>query len=270
VLHFAAIACAAVTAFSIVPRRLLPWLAGLLVAALPLTAAAQRGGFFGFNPRLREYANVPDDGRFAFVRVRYGRYGGWAADYPLMEQNLTTILKDITVLDPHVDGSNVFDFDDPELLRHPVAYLSEPGYWYPSDAEVAGLRHYLDKGGFLIVDDFHFENEWAVFERAMRRVLPAAQIKRLELAHPIFNTFFQIKSLVVPYPGRLGEQGLMGEFYGIHRDNDPNGPLTVIVNYNIDLGDYVEWSADQNVYELVPTNEAYKFVINYVVYGLTH
>jgi hypothetical protein len=101
-------------------------------------------------------------------------------------------------------------------------------------------------------------------------VLPDGQIVRLDLAHPIFNTFFQIKSLDVPYPGRLGEQGLMGEFYGIHQDNDPRRPLMVVINYNIDIGDYVEWSGRENVYALVPTNEAYKFAINYVMYGLTH
>jgi hypothetical protein len=252
------------------PRRFAWWLAGLLVVAIPLVAAAQFSGFFPFGARSGIRTTVAYDGRFTFVRVPYQRYGGWAADYPLMERNLTTILKDISILDVRVDGSNVQPFDDPELLKYPVAYLSEPGYWYPSDTEAAGLRHYLDKGGFLIVDDFHFENEWAVFKTAMNRVLPGGVVKRLDLSHPIFNTFFQIKSLEVPYPGRLGEQGLMGEFYGIHRDNDPNSPLTVVVNYNIDIGDYVEWSADQSVYALVPTNEAYKFLINYIIYGLTH
>ena len=43
----------------------------------------------------------------------------------------------------------------------------------------------------------------------------------------------------------------------------------VVINYNIDLGDYVEWS-DRDVYSLLPTNEAYKFAINYIIYGLTH
>jgi hypothetical protein len=51
------------------------------------------------------------------------------------------------------------------------------------------------------VDDFHYDNEWAVFERAMRRVLPDAHIERLELGHPVFNAFFQIQSLRIPYPG---------------------------------------------------------------------
>ena len=251
-------------------RRSILWIAGILVVTLPAVAAAQRGGFFPFGARSGVQSNAAYDGRFTFVRVPYARYGGWAADYPLMERTLTTILKDISILDARVDGSNVQPFDDPDLLRYPVAYLSEPGYWYPSDSEAAGLRHYLDKGGFLIVDDFHFENEWRVFQAAMRRVLPGGVVKRLELSHPIFNTFFQIKSLEVPYPGRLGEQGLMGEFYGIHQENDPNRRLVAVINYNIDIGDYVEWSGDQNVYALVPTNEAYKFLINYVIYGLTH
>jgi hypothetical protein len=37
----------------------------------------------------------------------------------------------------------------------------------------------------------------------------------------------------------------------------------------MDIGDYMEWSAT-GAYAMAPTNEAYKFGINYVVYGLTH
>jgi hypothetical protein len=247
--------------------RPVAWLAAIMVMLAPLALLAQE---FGFRSRFGQYPNVPYDGRFTFARIRYAAYGGWRADYPTMEENLTTMLHEITAVRPHVGRSNVHDFDDPDLFRFPLAYLSEPGYWFPSETEAAGLREYLRKGGFLIVDDFHFANEWAVFEAAMRRVLPGARIERLELSHPIFNTFFQIKSLEVPYPGWLGEQGVMGEFYGIHEDNDPAKPLMVVINYNIDIGDYVEWSGREDVYALVPTNEAYKFAINYVMYALTH
>jgi len=253
----------------VVPRRLVIALA-ILVLAVPLIAGAQRRGRpFGFGSRFGPYDNVPYDGRFTFARIQYARYGGWAADYPTMERNLTTILHEITTMRPHVEGSNIHTFDDPELLKYPVAYLSEPGYWLPNEAEALGLRNYLRKGGFLIVDDFHFPEEWRVFEAAMRRVLPDARIDRLELSHPVFSTFFQIDSLKVPYPGWLGERGLMGEFFGIHEDNDPRRSLTVVINYNIDIGDYVEWSG-QDLYNPLSTNEAYKFAINYIIYGLTH
>lgn len=242
------------------------WCAIALVVALPLLAAAQ-GGFFG-RQRLRMYDNVPYDGRFTFARIRYATYGGWAFDYPAMETHLMTILQEITSLRPHTTGSNVHTFDDPELFKYPIAYLSEPGYWFPNAEEVSALRLYLEKGGFLIVDDFHFANEWAVFDRAMHSVLPSARIERLNLSHPIFDTFFRIKTLEVPYPGRLGEQGLMGEFYGIYENNDPSRPLQAIINYNIDVGDYVEWSGE-DIYNRASTNEAYKFAINYIIYGMT-
>ena len=235
-----------------------------LIVAVPLVATAQRG--FG---RYRRLPNVSYDGRFTLVRAEYAQYTGWAADYPTMERNLNTILREITAIRPHTGGTNVLTFDDPELLRYPVTYLSEPGYWFPDDREVLGLRQYLEKGGFLIADDFHFENEWAVFENAIRRVLPTGRIERMDVSHPIFDTFFRITSLKVPYPGRLGEQGLMGEFFGIYEENDKSRRLQVIINYNIDLGDYVEWSGE-NLYNPESTNEAYKFMINYIMYGLTH
>ena len=251
-----------------VKRSAVLWVAGLFVIAVPLAAMAQRGGFFG-GGRFGVNPNVTYDGRFTVTRIRYQRSNSWSADYPTMEEHLSRMLEDITSIDTHVDGSNVHFLDDPTLLKIPLSYLTEPGYWYPSNTEVAGLRDYLKKGGFLIVDDFHFQNEWAVFEDAIRRVLPDARIMPLNITHPVFNSFFAIDSLKVPYPGRLGEQGLMGEFSGIYEDNDPNKRLMVVINYNIDLGDYVEWS-DRDIYSQLPTNEAYKFMINYVIYGLTH
>ncbi len=242
-------------------------LVAVILALVPLGLGAQRGGLFG-RFRNPQYANVPYDGRYTVARIRYAGYGGWQFDYPDMERNLTLILRELTSMAPHVDGSNVFDLDDPELLKYPVSYLSEPGYWFPSESEAIGLRTYLAKGGFLIVDDFHFPEEWAAFDLAIRRVLPGVRIERLDVTHPIFNTFFAIDSLRVPYPGPLGQMGLMGEFYGIFQDNDPSKRLTVVINYNMDIGDYMEWSAT-GLYSVDPTNEAYKFMINYIVYGLT-
>jgi hypothetical protein len=238
-----------------------------LILALP--ALAQRGGRrFGFGRSPAAISPIAYDGRFVIVRLWYANHPGWSFDYPDMEHNLSLIFRDMTALRMHPDGSNVFRMDDPELLKFPVAYLSEPGYWYPNESEASGLRTYLDKGGFLIVDDFHFDQEWYVFEAAMRKVLPEARIERLDLAHPVFNSFFTIKSLSVPYPGRLGENGLMGEFYGIHEGNDRAKRLVVVVNYNMDIGDYMEHSS-RGWYAVDPTNEAFKFGVNYFMYGLT-
>ena len=240
-----------------------------MLLLVPLSAQ-RRGRNFGFEPQLRSTTGVPYDGTFTIVRLWYSYYGGWAYDYPDMEQNLTLILNELTFLGARVDGSKILRMDDPELMKYPVSYLSEPGFWYPSDTEAAGLRTYLDKGGFLIVDDFHFDDEWRVFEAAMRKVLPNGKIERLQRSHPTFDTFFSIKSITdVPYPGRLGESGLMGEFYGIHENNDPSRRLMVVINYNMDIGDYMEHSG-RGWYSAAPTGEAFKFGVNYFLYGTMH
>ena len=63
------------------------------------------------------------------------------------------MLKRLVRLDAY-DWENAISLADPQLRCFPVIYMVEPGYMDVSNAEVAGLRGYLDAGGFLIVDHF--------------------------------------------------------------------------------------------------------------------
>jgi hypothetical protein len=238
-------------------RRALVALIGLCVT-LPLAAQGWRR--FAIEP------NVPYDGRFTFVRLRYQVHGrsGWEFDYPEMERNLMRAATELTSLAPHVAGSNIHTLDDPELMKYPVAYLSEPGYWVPDSAEVLGLRTYLAKGGFLIVDDF-MRGEWYNFAEQMARVLPGTRPILLDVTHPVFDAFFHLDSLAMPYPNNPRLQAV---WYGIFEDNDPAKRLVVVINYNNDIGDYMEWSQTSWL-PVNPTNDAYKLAINYLVYGTT-
>jgi hypothetical protein len=235
----------------------------LAILASAGIAASQRGRFGG------QYLepNAAYDGKFTFVRLRYagGRRAGWSFDYPAMERNFMTIMNDLTSIHPHVRESNVLDMDDPELFRYTTAYLSEPGYWSPSESEAAGLRTWLRKGGFLIVDDFLL-GQWQQFERAMRQVLPDARFVPLSVDHPIFQSFFSIRTLdAMHHPDNSNAQA---EYLGIFEDNDPSQRLLAIINYNNDIGDYMEWSGE-GWYPVNLSNDAYKFATNYIVYGLT-
>jgi hypothetical protein len=78
-------------------------------------------------------ANPEYDGRFVFTRVRHGagwNRGGarWSHDYPRADEHLPRSLADLTTMRPRVDGSSVRELDAPEIFRHPVLYVSEPGY----------------------------------------------------------------------------------------------------------------------------------------------
>ena len=143
--------------------------------------------------------------------------------------------------------------------------MCEPGYWAPDDKEVAGLRNYLLKGGFLIIDDFAGPH-WYNFEQQMRRVLPEARLVPLTADHPIFDAFYRIPSLDFDHPYY---RGIKAQFYGIFEDNDPKKRLLMIVNYNTDVSQYWEWSG-RGLRPFDDTNEAYKLGVNYLIYGLTH
>ena len=90
------------------------------------SALAQRRGFGGYGGRNRRDAiqpNPPYDGRFAFVRLRYGppvSYASqrvyWSHDYPTGERNFMQIMNELTYLGPHIEETNVTSFGDPELF----------------------------------------------------------------------------------------------------------------------------------------------------------
>ena len=233
------------------------------------------GKQFGASARQAFPGNVEYDGRLVFVRIRYNSgFGGgfaqargsrgeppWAHDYPTADTHLMRILKELTVANPLVDGSNVFTLDDPDLFDYPIAYVSEPGYWTMSDEEATGLRVYLKKGGFIIFDDFR-DNHWYNLEEQMKRVLPEARWVELAPTETIFNSFFEIRNFNFGYYGKE-------TYFGIFEDNDPKKRLMAIAGHNQDLGEFWEFS-DTGILPVDLSNEAYKFGVNYFVYGLIH
>ena len=225
---------------------------------------------YGRDRAVTEMAPTADyDGRFAFMRLRYGRPSGgfsirepWAHDYPRADFHFLKILSELTFVRSFVDQGNIRTLADPDLAMFPIAYMSEPGFWTMGEDEMAGLRGYLQKGGFIIFDDFR-DNHRDNLIAQMHRVLPEANWRPLEATHPIFHSFFEINSLDV--------QGYYGhaEWTGIFEDNDPAKRLIAVANYNHDLGELWEFS-DTGMVPIDISNEAYKFGVNYVVYAMTH
>ncbi|MCA1584235.1 MAG: DUF4159 domain-containing protein [Acidobacteria bacterium] len=247
----------------------------LLVTVAVEVLAQDEGPFFGRRRRpAPSYDNerVVYDGRFAFVRLRYGGSDGgfwreppWAHDYPRAERHFMRILEELTFLRPHREASNILTLDDPELSNYPIAYMSEPGFWSMNEDETTALRNYLHKGGFLIFDDFRGAH-WQNFEARMREVLPEGRLVELDATHPIFHSFFEIDSLDFVQFYERNDRPL---FYGMYEDNDPQKRLLLVANYNNDIGEYWEFS-DTGYVPIDLSNEAYKLGVNYVMYAMTH
>jgi hypothetical protein len=63
--------------------------------------------------------------------------------------------------------------------------------------------------------------------------------------------------------------GLKLSYWGIFEDNDPAKRLIAIANVNGDISEYWEFSGE-GFAPVALDNEAFKYGINYVIYGLTH
>lgn len=221
---------------------------------------------------------APDvDPEFTFARLIYSGYSWrgstWAVDYPKADlQFLFGLhkLSDFTFVDSR---NRELAATDPEIFQYPFVYAVEVGYMNLSEQEVAALREYLLRGGFLVVDDFHGPYEWDNFYRQIKRVLPEYEPRDLDVSHPIFQCYYEIDRLIqIPgyhyvFSGRTSEKGGFNPRYmGIENDE---GRLMVMINHNVDLGDAWEWF-EREAYPREFAHLAMKLGINYVVYSMTH
>jgi hypothetical protein len=259
---------------------------GVLTAAIALSfvalTSAQR--YFGFD-RVVEEHNVRYDGRFTFARLKYHVAPGgfyyrgipaWAHGFAntasgvSAEHQLMKIVDAISAVHPRIEATNVFALDDPNLCNFPVAYMTEAGFWELSDREAAAFRAYLQKGGFVIFDDFRPPPRggggWDTFASNMSRILPRANIVDLEPTHPIFHAFFDIDSFdIIPQDYDFNRPIIRG----IYEDNDRSGRLLAIINFNTDIANFWEFSGTSRLM-VSDSNEAFRLGVNYLMYGLTH
>ena len=269
-------------------RGWLPYVLSVLLGITTtsgLAVAQEKTG----NPSIEP--NPSYDGRFTFARLRYGEdpkalctgfvgnsrgAAGWQHDYPEGERDLLHIMSDVTTLNAWTDSSAAFRTDDPQLMRYPILYLTEPACWHPSESEVQGLRTYLLKGGFLIVDDFaigsggaeRYAKSRRVFEEEMRRVLPNCKFVPLALTDPALNGFFRLNPEALTKELQRASD-LPLQVIGIYEEDDPKKRLLVVANYNTAIHRSWVWEAE-GLTSVQAGNEAYKLGVNYLLYGLSH
>lgn len=266
-----------------------PGFADRAAPARPVRAADSVGSAA---PRQeKDYPFAPWDGRFVFVRIYFdasdapgdrsfgGGFGGrrgfsrgcgreacWHHDYPYAETNLTALLGEITELRPFV-GGNVIRASDPMLHRFPLAWLAEPGHWTPDEQEVANLRSYLLRGGFIIFDDFGGGDTQHLMTQ-LQRIVPELRPIRLDGSEPIFHAFFEI----APANLQLHSYRAMRQdesYWGYFEDNDKSRRQLAILDADNDIGEFIEYN-DTGFSLVDMTNEAYKLAVNYIMYALTH
>jgi hypothetical protein len=274
------------------------------VALCVLLSGAVVGGADGASPRIAQ-----PDREFRFARLIYsgnmfgggggrGGSGAWSTDAPEAELHLLMGIRRLTRIDaidsqaawetlrqngmmigkPAAAQRDEFIFTDlldPSLYEFPFLYGVEVGNWYLGEDEADALREYLERGGFLMVDDFHGSAEWEGFMESMERVFPDRPVVEIPDDHEVFHVLYDLDHKVqIPGIGtfrRGGGQTWERDGYTPHWRGvfDDAGRLMVAINFNMDLGDAWE-HADAADYPQPLTALAYRFAISYALYAMTH
>jgi hypothetical protein len=223
--------------------------------------------------------------RYPSIYGRYSRGGGdlnWTIDYPRSDRHLLQGVRRLTRINTR-SVEQVVDLDGTDdVYNWPMMYAVEVGHWALPDDQAKQLRDFIDRGGFLMVDDFHGSepwrrgiNEWEIFVASMMKVYPDRPIEDIPDNDPIFNTIYDLKQrFQVPgaqyfRSGLTYENGPTGMEPHWRCIRDDKGRIVVAICHNMDLGDAWEWSDDPQ-YPEKWASLAYRIAMNYFMYDLTH
>lgn len=263
--------------------RLFLAIALLLSLTLGLFAFQRGGGFGRAQLSFPTEPTVPSE--FYFSRLRYnsgyasggsfgyrGFRGGWSQDYPRADDDCLVVLRRLTRIDARA-ALNVVDIDSDRMFDYPWVYAVGVNTWTFTDEEAKRLRDYLLRGGFLMVDHFHGEDDWARFMAGMSMVLPDYTVEDLRDNDAIYHVLysidekFQIPGEVYVNTGRTYEKdGYVPRWRAIR---DGHGRIIVAICANMHLGDAWEW-ANTPEYPEKFSGLAFRIVTNYITYAMTH
>jgi len=276
-------------------QRLWTLAAVVVIVGASITAAhAQRiwSGFYGRTPP-RFPTSQAFEGSFHFCRVMFSsdrrEKQGWSTDYPGADLNFSTRLAELTKVrvkmthdgEDEVPDAVVVRLTDDALFQCPFTLMEDAGTARFSDEEIARLRQYLVKGGFLLVSDYHGVLGQEQFDEEIGRVLPRIDFPIVDLAppdHPLWRTMFQVGRL--PQLAsintwrrtggtieRWNVEGAPPDARGIA---NARGQLMVVMIHNTDVPDAWEREAEDPEYFFTFSPEAYAVGINIVLYSMSH
>lgn len=226
----------------------------------------------------------PEQEGFRFVRMKYdsnsgrSRYwnnrGPWAYDWPTAERNLHMAIERTTDI-PIAGTPIVLTFQNEEIFQYPILYLCEPGYWYLPEEDIENIRNYLDRGGFIIIDDFHDDGDgatgwqWDNFYMNLKQIFPDKEPVEIDASHPIWNIFYNIDPLSARSTKlQSGEVPWLDEdddlYYAVY---DDSGRMVMVICYNQDIGDGWEWP-ERNMGDA--STVSFQMAINFIMYALSH
>jgi hypothetical protein len=239
----------------------------LFIFAIAMTVYAQ--GYRGYySGRYVISQNDAPKTELVVARWRFGTNGrighrGWSHNYPQSDEHLNGFIRRTTGINVDVLSYRIVDLGSDEIFEYPFAYVSEPGEMALTDQEVHNLREYVDRGGFVLMDDFDGPAQIGNMKTEVRRAFTDRTFIFLDTSHPLFKVHFNLDDLnrMAPYvPG--GDIS----YHGILNDD---GSVGIAAGFNNDLANFWDWYY-LGAMPLEPSTDAFRLGVNAVVYSMTH
>ena len=248
--------------------------------------------FQDYSGENTEYARgeipIPDDynvpHEFIRARLKYTSVGilhpgnhtgrwGWGTDYPLGDRHFLAGLRRLTLIDARSVEQVVEADGSDDIYNWPFLYGVELGHWNLFQDEADQLREYLDRGGFLMTDDFHGTVEWENFMKSLHKVFSSRPVMDLDNTAEVFHVLYDLKERVQIPGAQYLYSHIPYEFDGFEPKwravYDDHGRMVMAICFNQDISDAIENSDDPR-YPAEWSNEAYRISANYATYALTH
>jgi hypothetical protein len=266
--------------------------AALLIAlavAVSLGAAAAQVPILRYarqRPTPVNYGLPSVEGGFTFCRLRYERTrnqrkSGWWDDYPASDFNFLSRFGELTTVtisrwsngDP---GFAQVTLQDPDLFHCPFLKMQGGANYDFSPDEIATLRQYFLKGGFLWEDDNWTDSDWAYIRANLVRILPEYPIVEIMPGHPLLSVLYHVAEIpqIPSIESWRRSGGRADEFdagpphlYGIFGEHDR---LMVLVSINCDTSDSWEREGDNPEYFQRFSSIGYALGVNVAVWVMSH
>ena len=149
------------------------------------------------------------------------------------------------------------------MFDYPFAYVSEPGEMDLTEQEERNLREFIDRGGFVLMDDFDGVAQLENMRTEVQRVFPDRPFFAVTSDHDVFRIHFELDNLERMSPYVPGERIV---YFGMLNER---GELAIAAGHNNDLANFWDWY-DEARYPLEPAADAFRLGINFVIWSMTH
>lgn len=130
---------------------------------------------------------LAQEGGFQIARLKYSGGGDWYND-PSAEVNLLNFVKEKT--DIYVNPEYVFvDISTDDIFGYPFLFITGHGNIVLSNSEVKRLRKYLERGGFLYIDDDYGMDK--SIRRELKKVFPEQDFLELPFDYGLYHSVFE-------------------------------------------------------------------------------